>query len=215
MRVYDSTGNNKCMTIHRGISDIGKGNSPAEKRVKRLVKRCMNGWVMYRVKILGKVPSQSYRKFMLKHIYKMNLSENVVIYGWDTIRHPWNISIGEGSIIGNDSYLDGRNGLVIGRNVNLSGTVKIHTESHDINDPFFRSLNSGGRVEIGDRVWISSDTIILPGIKVGTGSVVVAGAVVTKNMDEYGIYAGIPAKKIGERSHDLRYEFDGDYLPFI
>ena len=36
-----------------------------------------------------------------------------------------------------------------------------------------------------------------------------------KDLEEYGIYVGIPAKKIGERNRELKYEFTGDFLPFI
>jgi acetyltransferase-like isoleucine patch superfamily enzyme len=54
----------------------------------------------------------------------------------------------------------------------------------------------------------------LPGVTIGEGAVVAAGAVVTKDADPYGIYGGVPAKKIGERSKDLVYELDGKPLPF-
>ncbi len=52
----------------------------------------------------------------------------------------------------------------------------------------------------------SCRTVLLPGVRIGKGAVVAAGAVVTKNVEPYAIVAGIPAKKIGERSHDLRYQ---------
>jgi acetyltransferase-like isoleucine patch superfamily enzyme len=186
-----------------------------KKRILLKVKRLLNGWMIYRVKRLGKIPSQKYRIFILKHIFRMDISAKVVIYSWDTIRAPWNISVGEGTIIGNDAYLDGRNYLKIGRNVNISGRATIHTEQHDINDSYFRSLQSGGMVTIEDRAWVSSNTIILPGVKVGEGAVLAAGAVMTKDAEPFSIYVGIPAKKIKARNNELKYEFDGTYLPFI
>lgn len=73
-----------------------------KKRILLKVKRLLNGWMIYRVKRLGKIPSQKYRIFILKHIFRMDISAKVVIYSWDTIRAPWNISVGEGTIIGND-----------------------------------------------------------------------------------------------------------------
>lgn len=194
--------------------DYKKDNS-FSLSILHFIKQMLNAWMIFRVKVLGKIPSQRYRRFILKLVFKMDMEKNVIFYGWDTIRHPWNIHIGVGTIIGNDAYLDGRNGLFIGNNVNLSGRVSIHTEQHDVNDPWFRSLSSGGSVTIGDRAWISSNTIILPGISVGKGAVLAAGAVATKDLEEYGVYAGIPAKKIAERKKNLQYEFDGDFLPFI
>lgn len=67
---------------------------------------------------------------------------------------------------------------------------------------------------IGNRVWLSCRTVVLPGVTIGEGSVIAAGAIVTKNVEPYSIYGGIPAKKIGDRNRNLTYEFDGKYLPF-
>lgn len=113
-----------------------------------------------------------------------------------------------------ESKLDGRNGIFIGKNVNLSTGVWIWTEQHDINDPHFYSNETGGAVIVQDRVWISSRVTVLPKTKIYEGAVVAAGAVVTKNCEAYTIYGGIPAKKIGERSKKLFYEFTGRHEVF-
>ena len=60
-------------------------------------------------------------------------------------------------------------------------------------------------VTIGDRAWISFRATVLPGVTVGEGAVVAAGAVVTKDVAPFTLVAGIPAKKIADRSRDLRY----------
>ena len=56
---------------------------------------------------------------------------------------------------------------------------------------------------VEDFVWISCRTVVLPGVRIGKGAVVAAGPVVTKEVEPYAIVAGTPAKKVGERSHDL------------
>lgn len=190
-------------------------NNMPSKGISWKIKQLMNGWMMYRVKRLGKFPSQKYRLWMLKHIFCMDLADKVVIYSWDTIRAPWNITVGKGTVIGDGVILDGRNFITIGANVNISTAVSIYTEQHDINDPYFRSLNSGGEVIIEDRAWISSHTSILPKVHVGEGAVLGSGGLTAKNLEPFSIYVGIPAKKIGERSKDLKYEFDGEFLPFF
>lgn len=139
---------------------------------------------------------------------------NWQIYGGFEIRSPWNIHIADGAIVGDESKLDGRNGIFIGKNVNLSTGVWIWTEQHDINDPHFYSNETGGAVIVQDRVWISSRVTVLPKTKIYEGAVVAAGAVVTKNCEAYTIYGGIPAKKIGERSKKLFYEFTGRHEVF-
>lgn len=190
------------------------GGGRPHKGIAWSVKQLLNGWIMYSVVCVGKLPCQKYRIFLLKHIYQMSIGKNVVIYGGCRFRAPWNISIGKGTIIGDGCSLDGRNGLILGENVNLSTDVYIYTEQHDINDPYFESGNSGGSVRIGDRAWLSSRTTVLPKVQIGEGAVLASGALASKSLEAFGVYGGVPAQKIGERSHDLRYEFDGSYLPF-
>ena len=178
------------------------------------LKQLLNGYIMYSVSRLGRVPSQKYRIFMLKHVYQMHIEKNVVIYGDFMIRAPWNISIGAGTVIGDACSLDGRNGIVIGKNVNMSTAVYIYTEQHDINDPWFESRNSGGKVIVANRAWLSSRTTVLPKVVVGEGAVLASGGLAVKNLEPYGVYGGVPAKKIGTRNQNLKYEFSGAYLPF-
>lgn len=54
-------------------------------------------------------------------------------------------------------------------------------------------------VEIGNRVWIGSNVIILPGVHIGEGAVCCAGCVITKDIEPFSVVAGIPARKVGER----------------
>ncbi len=180
----------------------------------QVINNWINGFVRYELIRLGRFPGHIIRRILLKHIYLMDIGKNVVIYGGFEIRYPWNISIEDGSIIGDEAKLDGRNGIKIGKNVNLSTGVWIWTEQHDLQDSEFKDNSEGGSVIIGDRAWVSSRTTILPGLELGEGCVIAAGAVVTKNVSDYIIVAGIPAKEIGERTRDLTYCFDGKYLPF-
>lgn len=58
---------------------------------------------------------------------------------------------------------------------------------------------------IEDHAWIGARVIILPGVTVGEGAVVAAGAVVTRSVPPYAVVGGVPAKRIGERNRDLLY----------
>ncbi|MBY6683241.1 acyltransferase [Rhodococcus sp. BP-316] len=124
---------------------------------------------------------------------------------------PEGVAIGSNSIIGNDCFLDGRSGLIIGNNVNIGGHVQIFTLEHDVQAKDFGV--DGGPVEIGDRVYIASRSTILPGVAIGEGAVVAAGAVVTRNVEPFTIVGGVPARKIGERNPAINYTL-GYHLPF-
>lgn len=117
---------------------------------------------------------------------------------------PESIRVGEHCTIGDSCFLDGRSGLTIGDSVNLGSHVTIYTREHDVNSPDFAEI--GGPVVIGDHAWVASHAIILPGVSVGEGAVVAAGAVVTRDVPAFAIAGGTPARVIGQRNRDLRYK---------
>jgi len=110
-----------------------------------------------------------------------------------------NISIGSDTIIGENVILDGREKIVIGNHVDFASEVMIYNSQHDINSDDFHAVSAP--VIVKDYVFIGPRAIILPGVTVGKGSVVAAGAVVTKDVADFTIVAGVPAKVIGERKN--------------
>lgn len=118
---------------------------------------------------------------------------------------PKNISIGTGSIIGDHATLDGRDKLEIGNHVDIASQVMIYNSQHNINDPFFDAIEKP--VKINDYVFIGPRAIILPGVTIGKGAIIAAGAVVTKDVAEKSVVAGVPAKEIKKRDiGELKYK---------
>ncbi|MGE5682213.1 MAG: acyltransferase [Bacillota bacterium] len=122
-----------------------------------------------------------------------------------------NIKIGNNSVINRNCYLDGRAGVVIGNNVNVSPEVYILSLTHDVNDPSFKTI--AREVVIEDNSWIGVRAIIMPGVNLEKGCVVGAGAVVTKSFPCYSIVAGIPASLKAKRSEELNYQTS--YFPYF
>ncbi len=119
--------------------------------------------------------------------------------------YPENITIGEGSIIGDNAFLDGRAKLIIGNHVDIASSVMILNSEHDVNSEDFHAISEP--VEIGDFCFIGPRVIILPGVKIGKNAVVAAGAVVTKDVLDFNIVGGVPAQIIGERKvKNLHYK---------
>lgn len=166
-----------------------------------------NGWQRYMLFQVGLVPSHRIRKFVYRAL-GAEIGKNVVFHFRTEVRGLHRLKIGAGTIIGDNALLAAQRGLTIGKNVNLSSNVSIYSGAHDHRDPYFRSTPTTTRpITIGDRVWIGSNAVILTGVNIGEGSVVCAGCVVTKDVEPYAVVAGIPAKKVNERPHDLKYEF--------
>lgn len=133
------------------------------------------------------------------------MGKGSTIHMWANFFDPMRIEIGEDSIIGDHCFLDGRDSLKIGSHVDIASQVLIYNSEHDLNDENFKATTAP--VEIGDFVFIGPRAIILPGVKIGKGAVVAAGAVVTKNVDAFKIVGGVPAKEIGERAlKDPKYK---------
>ncbi len=175
----------------------------------------LDGLVFVMLKKTSYFPSNLFRIYILRYVFGMHIGQNVLMYSGFEIRSPWKISIGKNSIIGNESKLDGRNGLYIGENVNLSTGVWIWTQQHDYNDSDFGLDQQKGTVMIGDRVWLGGRVIVLPGVEIKEAAVVASGAVVTSDLEGYGLYGGVPAKYICERNKDLDYQFDGAHMWFV
>ena len=184
--------------------------------IKRIVLRYLSGYIRWMDYEVARIPSHAIRYFVYRNIFCVRMAKKVTIYHGAEIRSPYRLEIGRGSIVGDNAILDARNGLKIGRNVNISSNVSIYTMQHDHRSPTFSiPYRDDFGVTIGDRVWLGPNSVILHSIHIGEGAVVAAGAVVTKDVPPYSIVAGIPAKIIGTRTTNLVYEFDGKYIPFI
>jgi len=134
----------------------------------------------------------------------MKIGRGSTIHMWANFFQPKNIKIGEGSIVGDHIFLDGRAKLTIGNHVDIASHVLIYNSEHDIEAEDFSAREEP--VEIGDYVFIGPRAIILPGVKVGKGAIIAAGAVVSKDVPDFMIVGGVPAKTIGERKNkNLKY----------
>ncbi|MCB2153420.1 acyltransferase [bacterium] len=104
--------------------------------------------------------------------------------------------------IGIFSVIDGTGGLRVGSYVRMGPGVVIYTHNHNIERTDIPISHQGltpGPVTIEDDVWLGARATILPNVTVGRGSVVAAGAVVTKDVPPFSIVGGVPAKVIAKR----------------
>ena len=113
------------------------------------------------------------------------------------------LEIGDRVSIGEYSHITCANKVVIGNGVLTGRFVLITDNSHGNNtkeiadiSPLAREIHSNGPVHIGENVWIGDKVTILPNVKIGKGCIIAANAVVTKDIPEYSVAAGIPAKII-------------------
>jgi maltose O-acetyltransferase len=153
--------------------------------------------------ILSFIPIGAFRLMIVK-LSGVIIGKNTRINMGVRLYDPNNIVIGEDCVVGEGVVLDGRDKLIIGDHVDIASEVMIYNSQHDINSDKFEAVSSP--VAVGDYVFIGPRAILLPGVTVGEGAVIAAGAVVTKDVEPYTIVGGVPAKPIGERNiKNLKY----------
>lgn len=114
------------------------------------------------------------------------------------------IRLGRRTTIGSNSVIVSMSGVELGESVLVAGGCYISAGTYHIGDTSRAVMDQGayskGPIIIGDHVWIGTGAIILDGVTVGKGAVIGAGAVVTKDVPEQAIVAGIPAKVLKTRA---------------
>lgn len=167
----------------------------------KLVNRLYNYWLDFELMILrwlGHVPFHTIRNLSYRFA-GIKMGRGSTFHMWANFFEPKNIIIGEGTVIGDHAFLDGRDKLKIGNHVDIASSVAVYNSEHDINREDFSAKDSP--VEIGDYVFIGPRAVILPGVKIGKGAVIAAGAVVTKDVPAFKVVGGVPAGIIAERKN--------------
>ncbi len=123
------------------------------------------------------------------------------------------VSIGSGTNVHRGCQLNGYHSAIrIGRGVEIAARCAFYSYDHGMEpgSPISgQPLTSKGDIVIGDEAWLGYGVIVLSGVRIGCGAVVGAGSVVTRDVPDGGIAAGVPARVLKMRS-DLRSEATGE-----
>jgi len=191
------------VALHIPAIEMIKELLQKRSKSRRLLLYLFNHWI-------NSIPVHSFRIWCYRRFFSIGKGSTILM--GCRIRDLSNIEVGELTTINQDCLLDGRDAVLrIGSNCDIAPEVMIWTLEHDLNDPEFRT--KAGSVIIEDYVWIASRAIVLPGVRIGRGAVVAAGAVVAKDVEEYTIVGGVPAKKIGSRTEIQAPRIE--YNPFM
>jgi acetyltransferase-like isoleucine patch superfamily enzyme len=158
---------------------------------------------------LLRVPIHRFREWAFRIVGRNTLGRGAVLERGVRLTTKGGVAIGSRTIVNRNVTLDGRGSLLVGENVNISPEAMLLTAEHDPHSPTF-----AGRVKatvVGDRVWIASRAVVLPGTNVGEGVVLAAGAVVHGVVEPWTIVAGNPGKVIGQRSRAAQSELPPSY----
>lgn len=104
-----------------------------------------------------------------------------------------NIRLGQRVFINSGCRFQDQGGIIIGDDTLIGHQVVIATLNHDA-DPDRRGDLLPAAVRIGNKVWVGANATILPGVSVGDGAIIAAGAVVTRDVPARAVVGGVPAK---------------------
>lgn len=156
--------------------------------------------------VIASLPSRTLRRAFYRRALGLDIAPTSHIFMGARFDSRGGFRLGSHSVINENCRLDNRGGITIGDCVSISAETVILTADHDV-----QSSDFAGRtrpVTIGNYVFVGTRATILPGVRIGEGAVVGASSLVTRNVGEFEIVAGVPARPIGRRTRDLAYTID-------
>lgn len=141
-------------------------------------------------------PCFGWRRLILR-CFGAKVGVNVNVYPSTIIYFPWNLTVGDWSAIGEGALIYNLGHVTIGQRATISHRAHLCAGTHDYTRKELPLLKPP--IEIGDEAWICADAFVGPDVKIGTGAVVGACAVVMKNVQSWTVVAGNPARVVKQR----------------
>ena len=164
----------------------------SERKVLKII------WYFINILVLKNsfIVSTRFKVFILK-IFGARIGDNVVIKPRVNIKYPWNLKIGNNTWIGENVWIDNLDMVTIGDNVCLSQGSMILCGNHNYKKKSFDLILKP--IIIEDGAWLCAKALLCPGSIMKSHSILTAGSVGVKIMEEYCVYKGNPAIKVSKR----------------
>jgi len=136
-------------------------------------------------------------KVLLLRIFGAKVGDGVFIKPSVNIKYPWNLIVGNNVWIGEGVWIDNLAKVYIKDNVCISQGAMLLCGNHNYKKSSFDLIT--GEIVLEDGVWIGAQTIVCPGVKCKSHSILTVGSVANKDLEPFGIYKGNPAVKVKTR----------------
>jgi putative colanic acid biosynthesis acetyltransferase WcaF len=141
-------------------------------------------------------PMHAWRQFLLQ-LFGAKMGPKCHFYAKGKVWAPWNLICEDRVSLADDAEIYNPSPIFFGSHAIVSQGAYICGATHNYNDPKFALVSYPMRFEAYS--WICARAIVAPGINAGEGAILGLGAIATRHMEPYGIYAGVPARKVKER----------------
>ncbi len=136
-------------------------------------------------------------KIWILRLYGAKMGKGVVIKPVVNIKYPWKLSVGDFTWIGEKVWIDNLDEVTVGKHCCISQGALLLCGNHNYKKSSFDLIIKP--INIEDGAWIGAQSTVCQGVTVGNHAVLSVGSVISKNMDPYSIYTGVPAQKVRER----------------
>lgn len=180
------------MTINNEVIYVGKSFS-LKNRVGRVA------WSFVEIILFRFSPKtlHNWRAFLLR-CFGAKVGKRTQVYPGVKIWAPWNLELAEGSVVSNGVILYSQGKIIIGPGAVISQGAHLCVGTHDYTVPDLPLITKA--IHIGAHAWVAAEAFIHPGVTIGTGCVIGARSVVTKDMPDWMVCSGHPCKPIKARS---------------
>lgn len=176
-------------------TDLSKYNNswyePGASAAKRAIWYLVN-----RTFFISCFPFSFFKVFLLR-LFGAKIGIGVVLKPNINIKYPWRLCIGNYSWIGEGSWIDNLDDVIIQEHCCISQGAMLLCGNHNFKTPGFDLMT--GKILLEDGVWIGAKGIVCGGVTCKSHAVLTAGSVATLSLDQYSIYQGNPAVKIKDR----------------
>src|SRR5262245_27249477 len=146
-------------------------------------------------------PLHAWRAFLLR-CFGATIGSHVHVYPRGRIWAPWNLVCDEYSSIADEAVVYNVATVHLRSHAVVSQQAYLCTATHDFDDPTFPMVVTP--ITIGRHAWVCARACVLPGVSVGDGAVLGLASVAAKDLDEWGVYVGVPAKRVRGRKRHTR-----------
>lgn len=168
----------------------------ARDRARRLV------WNLCRAVLYRPSPRRlhAWRAFLLRR-FGATLGEDCHFYPGSKVWAPWNLVCADQVTAADGAEIYNPSPMRFGSHAILSQDALVCGATHDYEDPCFPLLAYA--MDFGAYTWVCARASVAPGVSMGEGSVLGLGSVATRNLEPWGVYAGVPAVKVKERKRPI------------
>ncbi|MEM1422721.1 MAG: putative colanic acid biosynthesis acetyltransferase [Planctomycetota bacterium] len=171
----------------------GESPWPLSHRIKTAL------WRLVEITLFATTPKplNAWRLFILRR-FGAQIEGTPYIDASCTIKYPWHLTIGDLAAIGPKADIYNLAHITIERGAVVAQQVYLCTGTHDLDDPKFPLVTAP--IVVGENAFVGVRALVMPGLTVAKGAVVGGGAVVVKNVPEWTVVGGNPAKPIKQRT---------------